>query len=176
MVQSPHEHNTDEYFDNLVTEARSSQFETSSSLSSDEELSDNYDSEYQKERTNAITAILNNYKDSYQNKIKFQGRYRRILFWGCSVIIGIFTFEVLYVLRQSIFAVNDFAVPGVITIVTGVLSLIVSILELVRIITKYCFPENDEEYIIKIVTSIQENDLEKYKEFNRASEARGKQN
>lgn len=58
--------------------------------------------------------------------------------------------------------------------ITAMLSLVVSILDLIRVITKYCFPENDEEYIVKIVESIQNNDLEKFKEINRSAEAREK--
>lgn len=63
-------------------------------------------------------------------------------------------------------------VTGAVTLIASVVSLIVSILELARIITKYCFPKNDEEYIVKIVESIQDNALEKLKETNRAAEAR----
>lgn len=177
IAQQPHEHNTRKFFDDLVKEADSQKSEKepespSQLLNSDIALRDKYDSECQKEHTYAITAILNSYKESYHNKTKFQERYRIILFWGCSGIIVIFMFAVLYVLRLSVMAANDFSVPGVITIVTGILSLIVSILELVHIITKYCFPENDEEYIINIVKSIQEHDLEIIKETNRASEAK----
>lgn len=61
------------------------------------------------------------------------------------------------------------------TVITTLVSLVVSILELVHIITKYCFPENDEEYIVQIVNSIQDNDLAKIKESNRAAEAKVKQ-
>lgn len=32
---------------------------------------------------------------------------------------------------------------------------------MVHTITKYCFPEKDDEYILKIVDSIQKNDLER---------------
>ena len=56
---------------------------------------------------------------------------------------------------------------NVVALIAANLSLVVSIIELVRIITKYCFPENDEEYIVKIVESVQANDLETYKESNR---------
>lgn len=46
-------------------------------------------------------------------------------------------------------------------IIASLVSLIVSILQLVHTITKYCFPEKDDEYILKIVDSIQKNDLER---------------
>lgn len=174
-----HEHNNDDFFDALVDDAKNnigvwSQVRTDVSLESDEQLKDNYQQEDQKEREHSISSILAHYDYSYQNKVNFQRRYRKILFWGCSSIAIVFTIAVLMVLNRAITSANDFAVAGVITIITGILSLVGSILELIHIITKYCFPENDDEYIINIVKSVQSNDLEKYKEYNRAAEARHK--
>lgn len=46
------------------------------------------------------------------------------------------------------------------SLVSVCVTFLVSVLGLVQVITKYCFPENDEEYISKIVGAIQDNDLQ----------------
>ena len=69
---------------------------------------------------------------------------------------------------------SSIEISGAVAIITAVISLVVSILELIHTITKYCFPQNDEEYIVRIVESIQNNDLERTKEYNRTREAQRK--
>lgn len=49
-------------------------------------------------------------------------------------------------------------------IITASVSFISLVIGLLTIITKYFFPENDEQYITKIVETIQQNDLENKKE------------
>ena len=44
------------------------------------------------------------------------------------------------------------------------MSFISLVIGLLTIITKYFFPESDEQYITKIVETIQQNDLENKKE------------
>lgn len=174
----PHQHNEESSFDAMLEEAKrtgigsKSDESPTASLSSDEQLTDNYQPEEEKDRSRSISVILRYYGESYGNKVAFQRRYRKILFWGCGVIIIVFAAAVLLVLRYALRNAGKLDISGVAAIITATLSLVVSILELVRIITKYCFPENDEEYIVKIVESIQSNDLEKYKETNRSAEAR----
>ena len=97
-----------------------------------------------------------------------------MLFWGCSAIIVIFSISVLWVLAYSLCHISSFDVSGIAALITALLSLIVSILKLAEVIAKYCFPKNDEDYIVKIIESIQTNDLAKIKESNRAAEARNK--
>lgn len=170
----------EECFDNMLEEAKKTRIgsetdiNSDSSLISDEQLTDDYQPEEEKDRSRSISAILRYYGESYRNKVDFQRRYRKILFWGCSGIIVIFAIAVLCVLGYALMNVGTLDISGVVAIITATLSLVVSILELVKIITKYCFPENDEEYIVKIVESIQANDLEKYKETNRSAEVRDK--
>lgn len=175
-----HEHNSNEYFDNLLQQAIDSNTNSESSaspesLKSDAQLGDNYQPEDQKERSRAISAILRHYEHSYKNKVDFQCRYRKILFWGCSLIIIAFVGATLCVLNYAIHNIDSIDISGVATVITATLSLVISIMSLVQTITKYCFPKNDEEYIVRIVESIQGNDLERTKELNRAAEVRGEQ-
>ncbi len=165
-----HEHNSEEVFEELLKEAKSGKIrenKNSGTLESDAELTDYYQSEERKKRSRSISEILSSYKASYQNKIEFQQKYRRYLFWGCSSVVVAFALAILLILGYTILNAEKMDMSNVVALIAANLSLVVSIIELVRIITKYCFPENDEEYIVKIVESVQANDLETYKESNR---------
>ncbi len=175
-----HEHNNEEVFQGMLDEATSGSFSednnenTTPSLTSDSQLTDNYEPEEEKNRSRSISTILRYYGESYKNKIDFQRRYRKVLTIGCGIITVVFAIALLLVVKYAVKNASELDISGIVTIITAIISLVVSILDLIRTITKYCFPENDEEYIVKIVESIQTNDLEKYKEHNRSNEARGK--
>lgn len=175
-----HEHNDEEVFARMLDEAargispEGSNGNTSQSLTSDSQLTDNYEPEEEKDRSRSISTILRYYGQSYKNKIDFQKRYRKVLLIGCGGITVIFAIAVLVVVFYAVWNAGKLDISGIITVITAIISLVVSILDLVRTITKYCFPENDEEYIVRIVEAVQTNDLEKYKEHNRFNESRGK--
>lgn len=178
---APHEHNTDEYFEGLLEEAKTSQKHTEDeesyvTLVSDKQLKDYYEPEERKNRDRSISAILDYYKISYRDKVGFQHKYRKILFWGCSSVVISFVVAILVVLRYALCSSEEMSIANVAALITANLSLVASIIELIRIITKYCFPENDEEYIVKIVESIQTNDLALYKESNRSRKKQGNEN
>lgn len=65
---------------------------------------------------------------------------------------------------------SDLDLSGVAAVITTALSFIFAIIKLMEVITKYCFPENDDEYILKMIQEIQENDLANVKEANHAAE------
>ena len=167
---SPHEHNSEEFFDKILEDAGKEEHtrakETYTTLVSDKQLNDYYELEERKNRDRCISAILDHYKASYRDKVNFQHKYRRILFWGCSVVVILFVIAIFVVLKYVLRGSEETNVANVVALITANLSLVASIIELIRIITRYCFPENDEEYIVKIVESIQTNDLELYKESN----------
>lgn len=173
----PHEHNSEETFDKLLNLASVEAVGGGGKaahipLNSDEQLRDNPYPEEERERSQSISAILRHYEYSYKNKVEFQCWYRKILFWGCVVIISIFTYTTLKILTYTMENITALDFTGVAAVITATLSLVVSIMELVHTITKYCFPQNDEEYIVRIVESIQNHSLEKTKESNRSAEAR----
>lgn len=176
--ESSHQHNTDEQFGSLLEDAKNrnqngdADSSSDSRIDSDEDLSDKYQLEEQKNRSRSISTILHHYEQSYSSKASFQRSYRKLLFWGASIIVLLFVLAILFVLIYAMLHSDSLEIAGVATIVTTIVSLVISILELVRIIIKYCFPENDDEYIVRIVETIQMNDLEKTKESNRAAEAK----
>ncbi len=130
-------------------------------LTSDEQLTDSYYDEHLRRHSQSISNILRDYEFSYRNKVAFQIIYRKILFWGCSLLISAFTSAVICLLRYGVIQANMLKLESTAAIIASLVSLIVSILQLVHTITKYCFPEKDDEYILKIVDSIQKNDLER---------------
>ncbi len=56
------------------------------------------------------------------------------------------------------------SIPEVIQFISVCVTFLGLIVGLLQIITKYVFPENEEEYITRIVELIQNNDLENKKE------------
>lgn len=169
----PHEHNTDSFFEELLNNAKQNADKgkiLNLGLKSDEEFTDHYELEEEKGRSHSISAILQSYEDSYKDKIEFQKKYRRILFWGCSLVIVSFAGAIMVALYYTFKNLANIELAGMAALMTAILSLLVSIIKLVHTITKYCFPKNDEEYIIKIVKSIQKHDLKRVQEHNRIIE------
>ena len=84
----------------------------------------------------------------------------------------LFIFSIIGVLFYAFARKDELAISSAISVVTVIVTFVVSVLELVKIIMNYCFPDNDDEYIVQIISSIQENDLESVKELNRSIEAK----
>lgn len=61
---------------------------------------------------------------------------------------------------RLILAPRSISISEAASFITACVSFLTLIIGLLKIITKYCFPENDEEYVTKIVQSIQKNDLQ----------------
>lgn len=162
-------HNDDEFFNKLLGTGRrtSKSDEDEVGLVSDDQLTDNYMSEHEKQHSQSITNILKDYEYSYRNKINFQKLYRKVLFWGCSILIMLFASVSIWSLYYGVVHANALKIEGMATIIAAVISLIVSTLKLVHVITKYCFPEKDDEYILKIIDSVQKNDLKRLREHYR---------
>lgn len=137
-------------------------------VDNDKEMSDaykdNYTTKEQRKRDKKVTELLEQYVEGYKYKNKSNKWYKGILF-GCScLILLVFSGVFIYLILNIDFApesVSSVIVIEVITVCITFLSLIVGIL---TIIAKYVFPENEEEYITRIVEIIQNNDLENKKE------------
>lgn len=129
-------------------------------IESDQNFKDNFQTHEQKLRDSEITSLLRQYIGSYADKVKQQRRFRRTLFILCSSIIGAFSIAFLVIAIYSAIRPAAVDVPKVVSLISVCVTFLGSILGLAQIITKYCFPENDEEYITKIVEAIQANDLQ----------------
>ena len=118
----------------------------------------------QKIRDVQITELLKEYVNFYQAKVKHGKICRYIILIPCILIIGVFAGMLCIFVIKAMRANWQFEVEGVVAFVTACVSFISLIIGLLTIITKYFFPENDEQYIATIVETIQRNDLENKRE------------
>lgn len=125
----------------------------------DDQFHDYYQTQEQQERDCEITKLLRAYVDAYNEKVKAQKRYRNAIAIVCLGIVSVFSLLLFAMLINFGFRVVPLKAEDVISLVSVCITFLVAVLGLVKIITKYCFPKNDEAYIAKIVETIQANDL-----------------
>ena len=141
-------------------------FEEFSSIPSDtiSAFNDKLVTEEQKQRDTEVTRLLAAYVKTYENKIERNSHKQDILFYTCLAIIGIFTIVFVAAIIVAFLRITSVSYTGLATIITASVSFIALVIGLLTIITKYFFPENDEQYITTIVETIQQNDLENKRE------------
>ena len=141
-------------------------FEEFSSIPSDtiSAFNDKFVTEEQKQRDTEVTRLLAAYVKTYENKIERNSHKQDILFYTCLAIIGIFTIVFVAAIIVAFLRITSVSYTGLATIITASVSFIALVIGLLTIITKYFFPENDEQYITTIVETIQQNDLENKRE------------
>lgn len=125
---------------------------------------DKYTTEEQKQRDTEVTRLLAAYVKTYEKKTERNTLKQDILFYSCLAIIGIFTIVFVVAIIVAFLRITSVSYTGLATIITASVSFIALVIGLLTIITKYFFLENDEQYITKIVETIQQNDLENKKE------------
>lgn len=69
----------------------------------------------------------------------------------------------LYLLYNYPNMADTDAINNMVALITVCISYLTLVISILKIITKYVFPQNEEEYITRIVKSIQDNDLENKK-------------
>lgn len=118
----------------------------------------------QKKRDEDVTKLLSVYVSSYESKVKHSKICRYFILIPCILIIISFS-VLLFALSVKIMNMGgELKLQELVAFVTACISFISLIIGLLTIITKYFFPENDEQYITTIVDSIQKNDLENKRE------------
>ena len=120
--------------------------------------------EEQKRRDTEVTKLLKAYVKTYEKKVERSSLRQDILFYTCLAIIGIFAIIFITAIIIAFLKITKVSYTGLATIITASVSFISLVIGLLTIITKYFFPESDEQYITKIVETIQQNDLENKKE------------
>jgi H+/Cl- antiporter ClcA len=86
------------------------------------------------------------------------------LFGLCSIILLAFTVALIVLVVRFDGSTNEKSIESVVQLITACVTFLTLIVSILKIITKYVFPANDEEYITRIVEIIQNNDLENKKE------------
>lgn len=125
---------------------------------------DKYTTEEQKHRDTEVTKLLAAYVKTYEKKTERNTLKQDILFYTCLAIINVFAIVFITAIVVAFLRITSVSYTGLATIITASVSFIALVIGLLTIITKYFFPENDEQYITKIVETIQQNDLENKKE------------
>lgn len=128
------------------------------------EYKDPFVTKEQKRRDEYITRLLDEYVSFYEGKVRHSKICRYIILIPCVAIIVALSI-LLIVLSLKVLSMDcDLKTQDLVAFITACISFISLIIGLLTIITKYFFPENDEQYITTIVESIQRNDLKNKRE------------
>lgn len=130
----------------------------------DRTFEDKFTTKEQKLRDKEITRLLQHYVTTYQNKSKTSPKYKLAIMIGCGVTLGLFTLAFLYVFIKFAGSVSKVQIEGVVALITVSITYLTLFVGTLNIITKYVFPQKEEEYITNIVKMIQQNDLKNKKE------------
>lgn len=127
----------------------------------------NYGTDEQVARDRHVTTLLAKYVSNYSNKIEINGEYKERIFTMCECIIVMYAIIVPVIIVFACSSRRGVSITGadVVALISVCVSFLGLIIGLMQIITKYVFPEKEEEYITQIVRAIQENDL-KHKKQN----------
>lgn len=118
----------------------------------------------QKKRDKYISLLLEEYVSFYKSKTFHSKICRYIILIPCVLIIIAFSILLLVLSTRILNVGGNLNIQDVVAFITACISFISLIIGLLTIITKYFFPENDEQYVTTIVESIQRNDLENKRE------------
>lgn len=132
---------------------------------------DEFTTTQQRSRDKNITALLQSYVNTYNYKNSSNKWYKGILFGVCVLILISFTVVLIFTVINFGRAIQWMTTESVVQLISVCLTFLTLIVGILKIITKYVFPVNDEEYITRIVELIQNNDLENKKENIRAKVA-----
>ena len=114
----------------------------------------------QTNRDRQITRLLRLYVDAYEKKAKQSKLCRWLILGPCLLIILGFAVLLAICSCHILSSKGGLANNELLAFITACVSFISLVIGLLTIITKYFFPENDEQYITAVVESIQHNDLE----------------
>lgn len=125
---------------------------------------DSYMTEQQRIRDKKVTELLEQYVAEYEFKNKNNKWYKNILF-GTSMLLLLIICGVFLKLISGIdFNAEDVSVEAMVQVISVCVTFLTLIVGILTIITKNVFPENEQEYITRIVEIIQNNDLENKKQ------------
>lgn len=112
----------------------------------------------EKKRDKLFTRLLRDYIKNYNSKSRFTKSKRYSLCILCEKLIVV-TFMLLATLVVVAIFKQDSTVKDVVLLATSMITLLGTFCGLVKIVFEYVFPKDDEQYITKIVASVQEYDI-----------------
>lgn len=125
---------------------------------------DEYTTNQQRLRDKKITELLTQYVDAYSYKNKSNKWYKAILLGLCATILVAFCIVFIVLILRFSWGDHNTSGGTVVELISVCITFLTLIVSILKIITKYVFPEKEEEYITRIVEIIQNNDLENKKE------------
>lgn len=125
----------------------------------DDDNRDPIETNEQKIRDKRITELLEAYVNFYKRKVRHNVICRYLILLPCIWVVYKFSCSLLNLASQIAILEEDLALSDLGAFITACVSFISLIIGLLTIITKYFFPENDEQYIATIVESVQTNDF-----------------
>ena len=129
---------------------------------------DEYTTRQQRLRDKKITELLEHYVNGYKYKTVSNKWYKGILVSLCALILVAFCVAFLFFICNIDLSKDNSSLGSVVELVSVCVTFLTLIVGILQTITKYVFPEKEEEYITRIVEIIQNNDLENKKENIRA--------
>lgn len=133
---------------------------------------DEYTTRQQRLRDKQITELLEHYVNGYRYKNKSNKWYKGMLVGLCSIILLSFSIVFLIFICKVKFLDGNDSLGDIVKLISVCITFLALFVNILQTITKYVFPENEEEYITRIVEIIQNNDLENKKENIRAQVSR----
>lgn len=130
----------------------------------DRPYNDNFMTEQQKQRDKKITELLTDYTETYKCKSKCNKIYKILIFALFYIIMLVFSGSLVYIGYKVNFMDKSLTTENLIAFIGTCVTFITLIVGLLKTIVEYIFPQNEEEYITRIVESIQNNDLENKRE------------
>ncbi len=109
-------------------------------------------------RNTSLTRLLNDYIDQRKERIKTNNTYKKWLF---RIFVGLFivlTLSVIFIFIKTDF--NNTNIDTVISLVSVAVTYLVSILSIVKIISQYLFPVNEEKDAIEMIKTVIGNDVD----------------
>lgn len=114
------------------------------------------DPEYN-ERNHAYTELLRSYIKDYEQKAKHKKRFKSIFFWIIMIVFagisGIAIVSTFMVLKHGNVTLEEVGV-----VISAFASAISAFIIIPKIIAEHLFPANEDENMIEMVKSMQEND------------------
>jgi len=118
--------------------------------------------EQQESRDKATTDLYRQFVESHKEKQAFVKEEKKRILDFCikwvSVFIGACVFFSLIIVLIILFTKKESA--GIIALLSVIVPMVVAVIGMLTIVTKYVFPEDEEKNITEIVKAIHKNDLD----------------
>jgi hypothetical protein len=120
---------------------------------------------HQNHRDYLTSLFFQNYVNTQKDKLDFRNKWRKVLSIGAgiSVMIIVLALMILPVIFIFVMPQKNTVFENIITLIATIVPLTSALIGILTIVTKYVFPENDDQSVTDIVKAILSNDYENRK-------------